>query len=182
MWRFLGLDFVLCGMLCPSGLGLERLCPFWRALLLYGFLSAGGGPVPLDPMFLDLRFGVVAWSPLRHRRGSAALRTEIYLPGDRVVLGTTRSRRRKLLQQLQTWLWQTKGISLAFLLQEKPSDPEKISQWLVAYGRELFRTGKAYGIYAETLNSVAAARPQLRKQLTQAWDLAFLDRRRALRS
>eukprot|EP00435_Cladocopium_sp_Y103_P036738 s1823_g9.t1 len=45
--------------------------------------------------------------------------------------------------------------------------------WLVAYGQELYRSGKAYGIYAETVNSVASARPQIRKQLAVAWDFAY---------
>ena len=94
-------------------------------------------------------------------RKRAALRSEISLPGDRVVLDATRMRQRKLLQQFQIWLWQTKGISLSYLLHEKPCDPEKISQWLVVYGRELFKSRKAY-----------CSRPELRKQLTQAWDLA----------
>lgn len=94
-------------------------------------------------------------------RKRAALRSEISLPGDRVVLDATRMRQRKLLQQFQIWLWQTKGISLSYLLHEKPCDPGKISQWLVVYGRELFKSGKAY-----------RSRPELRKQLTQAWDLA----------
>jgi len=42
----------------------------------------------------------------------------------------------------------------------------------VTYGKELFQSGKAYGIFAEAINSVAAARPQLRKQLVTAWDYA----------
>eukprot|EP00435_Cladocopium_sp_Y103_P073428 s4_g43.t1 len=106
-------------------------------------------------------------------RKRAAQRSEIFLAGDRVVLDATRSRRKKLLRQFQIWLWQTKGISLTFLLREKPCDPEKISNWLVIYGREMFAAGKVYGNFAETVNAVAAARPQLRKQLTQAWDLCF---------
>ena len=91
----------------------------------------------------------------------AALRSEISLPGDKGVLDATRMRRRKLLQQCQIWLCQTKGISLSYSLHEKHCDPEKISQWLVVYGRELFKSGKAY-----------RSRPELRKPLTQAWDLA----------
>ena len=64
-------------------------------------------------------------------------------------------------------------MSLLYLLRERPADPEKICHWLVTYGQEPYRAGKAYGIYAETINSVAASRPQVRKQLTAAWDYAF---------
>ena len=55
----------------------------------------------------------------------------------------------------------------------KPPDPEKISDLLVEFGRALYSAGKAYGIFAETINAVAAERPLIRRQLTGAWDLAF---------
>ena len=93
--------------------------------------------------------------------------------GDRVALSATRDRRKKLLRQFQSWLWSSRGVSLLFLLHEKPADPEKLTFWLTSYGQELYKAGKAYGIFAETINSVAAARPQIRKQLTGAWDYAF---------
>jgi hypothetical protein len=106
-------------------------------------------------------------------RRRAAMRTATVLTGDHVILDATRNRRKKLLKQFHVWLWSNQGVSLRFLLQDKPPDPERISEWLVAYGRELFRTGKAYGIFAETINSVSAARPAIRKQLTLAWDYAL---------
>ena len=37
----------------------------------------------------------------------------------------------------------------------------------------MFAAGRSYGRYAETINSIAAARPLIKKQLTAAWDLAF---------
>ena len=49
---------------------------------------------------------------------------------------------------------QEEGISLLFLLREKPADPEKLAFWLVQYGQALYQAGKAYGIYAEAINSV----------------------------
>lgn len=65
------------------------------------------------------------------------------------------------------------GILLMTLLTAKPPDPEEICRLLVAYGKKMFASGKAYGKFAETINAIAAARPALRKQLGQAWDLAF---------
>ena len=41
------------------------------------------------------------------------------------------------------------------------------------YGQEMFAAGRSCGRYAETINSIAAARPLIKKQLTAAWDLAF---------
>ena len=37
----------------------------------------------------------------------------------------------------------------------------------------MYKSGKAYNSFAETINAVAGARPQIKKQLTQAWDYAF---------
>lgn len=53
-------------------------------------------------------------------------------------------------------------------IQKRLSEPEL----LVDYGKALYRSGKAYGIYAETINSVSVERPLIRRQLTSAWDLA----------
>ena len=44
---------------------------------------------------------------------------------------------------------------------------------MVGYGKSLYLAGKAYGVYAETINSVAVERPLIRCQLTTALDLAF---------
>ena len=37
----------------------------------------------------------------------------------------------------------------------------------------MYRAGKAYGKYAETINAIASQRPVIQKQLVSAWDLAF---------
>lgn len=132
---------------------------------------------PLDPaqqLPLSLFRGVVAMEPTTAtERKRAVLREAIVLTGDRVATEITRTRREKLLKNFGAWLLSTHGVSLHYLLEERPADPEKISKWLVAYGNDLFAAGKAYGVYAETINSVTAARPILKKGLVQAWDLAF---------
>ena len=155
----------------------RRGCQFRVLRVLFGFygcVCVSMSLAPPGPRFDGFQFGAFAMeaSSVAERR-RAAMRTETVLKGDRVILDATRNRRKKLLKQFQVWLWSERGVSLKFLLQEKPPDPEKISEWLVAFGRELFRTGKAYGIFAETINAVSAARPAIRKQLTLAWDYAF---------
>ena len=45
---------------------------------------------------------------------------------------------------------------------------------LTDYGRMLFRLGKPYYKYAETLNGVTTRRPILRRSIGAAWDLAFM--------
>lgn len=142
------------------------LCWIWFLFVLPG-LAPSVPPVGLLPGALAMEPTSVA----EKKRAEARARTS--LTGDRVALDLTRGRRKRLLRMFQIWLWQEKGVSLLFLLRERPADPEKIAAWLCVYGNELFRSGKAYGIFAETINSVASARPQIRKQLAAAWDLAF---------
>ena len=62
---------------------------------------------------------------------------------------------------------------LQALLSAKLPDAEEVAGWLVKYGQEMYVAVKAYGKYVETINSVCAARPILRKQPVPAWDLAF---------
>jgi hypothetical protein len=64
-------------------------------------------------------------------------------------------------------------VSLKFLLEVKPPDPERISNLLIEYGRALYAGGKSYGIFSETINAIAVERPLIRRQLNGAWDLAF---------
>ena len=55
-----------------------------------------------------------------------------------------------------------------------PPDLDHINNLLADYWRWLFKSGKPYYHYSETINSVAACRPLLRRSLQQAWDLAFM--------
>jgi hypothetical protein len=47
----------------------------------------------------------------------------------------------------------------------RPEAPGSLATLLVEYGKELYRAGKGYGVYAETVNSVAVQRPLIRRQL-----------------
>eukprot|EP00435_Cladocopium_sp_Y103_P043632 s2722_g12.t1 len=100
-------------------------------------------------------------------------RSEAILSSTRAVKQQTRDRRKIYLDRFRTWLLHERGISLQFLLEQKPADLERIASFLVEYGKELFYAGRAYGIYSETINSIAAERPLIKRQLTHAWDLAF---------
>ena len=168
--------WVFCLMLTLGVLGmlfLSRLARRVRSLWLVCFCSLFLSPAPRY-VGLDFHWGVLAMEPASvAERRRAAERAGILPKGDRVALEATRGRRRKLFRQFQVWLWQEKGISLLYLLREKPADPERLAYWLVQYGGALYQAGKAYGIYAETINSVAAERPQVRKQLVAAWDFAY---------
>ena len=106
-------------------------------------------------------------------RQRAQQRSDALLFSTRAVKQKTREQREIYLERFRSWLLEEKGISFRFLIEQKPADPERICSLLVDYGRDLFHSGKSYGIYSETINAVAVQRPLIKKQLTQAWDLAF---------
>ena len=126
---------------------------------------------------MDLTLGVSlvdAMEPLTSlERARAARREGVNLVATRVARQDTLERRGKLLDDFRCWLFDVHAISLSQVLSRKPPDPEEISKWLIAYGQDMFLAGKAYGKFAETINAVAQARPVIRKQLVEAWDLAF---------
>ncbi|CAE7233167.1 unnamed protein product, partial [Symbiodinium sp. KB8] len=72
----------------------------------------------------------------------------------------------------KAWLAE-RGRSLESFLSENPPEVQALNTSLVAYGRELYDAGRPYWIYSETVNSVAARAPTVRRQLQQAWDLGF---------
>ena len=106
-------------------------------------------------------------------RGRSEARRETVLTATRAIKKETLDKRKFYFERFRQWLWEEKSISLRFLLEQKPPDAERVSALLVDYGQELFRAGRSYGIYSETINSIAVARPLIRRQLTSAWDLAF---------
>ena len=107
-------------------------------------------------------------------RSRAQQRSGNVLASTRAVKAQTREKRRIYLDRFKVWLWTEKSISFKFLIECKPPDPERIADLLIDYGRDLYASGGAYGIYAETINAVAVERPLVRRQLNAAWDLAFV--------
>ena len=102
----------------------------------------------------------------------AETRGELDLPEGRPVLGRTQGNRDKLLALFDEWL-QTKGFSLSEMLFVAEPDIETLNIQLERYGRELFRAGRPYGHYSETINAVSGKRPRVRRALQPAWDLAY---------
>ena len=123
------------------------------------------------PTFLAEAMPISANGAEETRR--AQRRSGVQLHVDRVVREKTRSNRQFLLNQFAEWVAENTRITLNDLLFSNEYDAEFIAEVLTAYGKEMFYSGKAYGRFAETINSVTSARPALRKQLAAAWDLAF---------
>ena len=102
----------------------------------------------------------------------AARRASLKLADGRPVQPLTQTNREKLLGTFKAWL-EAKGTDSGKLFDEAYKDPEKLVKELVLYGRELFSAGRPYSHFSETINSVAAEKPTIRRLLTSAWDLAF---------
>ena len=102
-----------------------------------------------------------------------AARQGVELVSGRRVTETTAFTREALIKRFGDWIAE-KGFSLEEMLKANPVDVDAVNEWLVSYGRWLFSEGKPYYHYAETINSVAASRPALRRSLQQSWDLAFV--------
>ena len=151
-----------------DGLGLDELrwismlsglpCLYWLVVWILA---------PLD------FWGVVAVA----RRHGDALRREqrqgIELPEGRGVTELTTSVRAQLMSAFSGWL-RVSGLAYNEVFQGNPPDLDKIKSVLCQYGRYLFAEGRPYYHFAETINSVSAKRPILRRSLQQAWDLCAM--------
>eukprot|EP00435_Cladocopium_sp_Y103_P040350 s366_g11.t1 len=94
------------------------------------------------------------------------------LPAGRPVLQQTQAYRDKLLTAFDEWL-ATEGFSVDMLLGTMNPDIDAVNCLLEKYGRQLYRAGRPYGHYAETINAIAAKRPRIKRSMAQAWDLAY---------
>ncbi|CAK8990023.1 unnamed protein product [Durusdinium trenchii] len=105
-------------------------------------------------------------------RARQETRGQLELPDGRPVLGQTQRQRDKLIGAFEEWL-RSQGILLDEILMVGAPDVEALNLLLERYGRELYRAGRPYGHYSETVNAVSAKRPRVRRLLQPAWDLAY---------
>ena len=90
-----------------------------------------------------------------------------------VILQQARNRRAVLLADFDSWLSQNWMTNLECMLGDHVVDCERVCEVLVAYGKDMYASGKSYGKFSETTNAVTSKRTILRKQVAAAWDLAF---------
>lgn len=90
----------------------------------------------------------------------------------RPVLPSTTLNRDALYDSFLRWC---RGIGVDFnsLLLHAMQNLDEVNAILSRFGRELYRSGRPYGHYAETINAVAGRRPAIRRHLQQCWDLAY---------
>jgi hypothetical protein len=95
------------------------------------------------------------------------------LPVGRVVGPKTEARRMSLLAEFDAWL-RAAGSSVYVLIDTPVHlDLAHINDAVEGWGRQLYERGGAYWRYSELVNALAARRPDLRRGLAQAWDLAW---------
>ena len=102
-----------------------------------------------------------------------AQRAGIVLDDGRRVTQTTSLTREWLLECFVKWL-DEKGASFETIVMASPPDIDVLNKLLVEFGRLLFREGKPYYHFCETINAITSRRPVVRRSLQQAWDLAFM--------
>ena len=100
-------------------------------------------------------------------------RAGVVLDDGRRVTATTSITREWLLDCFVKWLG-SKEISFDVVVLSSPPDIDQLNSLLVEYGRLLFKEGKPYYHFSETINAITSKRPMVRRSLQQAWDLAFM--------
>ena len=94
------------------------------------------------------------------------------LPSGRLVLPRTAHLRSGHLQVFRTWC-NNEGLDLEFLLENYRECIDELNLILCRFGRKLYEIGRPRNHYFETINSLTAMKPGLRRLVQQAWDLGF---------
>ena len=94
------------------------------------------------------------------------------LPEGRPVLARTGTLRSRYFSAFQSWVGEI-GVDLDDLLANYHENVEEINCLLTRYGRELFRAGRTYNQFAETINELTSRKPPLRRLVQSAWDLGY---------
>lgn len=104
------------------------------------------------------------------RAAARASRPE--LPTGRPVLPVTNSLRQKYLDEFFHWTVE-EGVDLQWMLDNHVSCIDELNLLVTKYGRLLYRNGKTYNQFAETLNGLTSLKPAIRRLMQGAWDLGY---------
>ena len=94
------------------------------------------------------------------------------LPSGRLVLPRTAQLRTGHLHVFRNWCGD-EGLDLDFLLENYRDCIDELNLILCRFGRKLYEVGRPRNHYFETINSLTALKPGLRRMVQQAWDLGF---------
>ena len=150
---------------------LQSKCAFSLGFLAFWCFQGVQGQVPVAASHGSLLPRSARDRLRQERRGTGDL------PAGRPVEPVTQKNREALWASFCDWL-ATAGIERGlFESTEGQQDVDGINAILGRYGRELYRAGRPYAHYSETLNAFSSRVPKLRRLLQPAWDVAFAWRR-----
>ena len=108
------------------------------------------GSAPRFTAVVGFSFGLI---PVSHgmslgpenaaERTRALRRSGVQLQADRIVRQQTRDRRQVLLQHFDAWLTEQIRTTFEELIRGPHCDAEYVSETLVAYGKDMYNSGKA---------------------------------------
>ena len=151
---------------------LRPACVFLRPSLL--FLPSGwvlGGLTAASCFDGAMAMPLTAKTPGELRK-AAERSTRPPLQGGRPVTAATTAARDRFWNSFVVWTEEL-GVDLKSLLEHPNFHLEEINGLLSHYGRELYKAGKTYNVYAETINALGVRKPGLRRLLQQAWDVGY---------
>ena len=125
--------------------------------------------------WIGLPLSVVAVGVSRSHGDAArkAARSGIVLEEGRRTTELTAVTRDLLYGNFLSWL-EDRGVAFDDVLFCSPPDVDQLNRLLCDFGRWLFREGKPYYHFSETINAITCKRPLVRRSLQQSWDLAFM--------
>ena len=143
--------------------------------LTLGFPGEGPGHcwVVIIPFLTTVSHAAGAVGKSHGDASRAEQRRGLELPDGRRVTDTTLTMRKQLTASFNNWLREV-GLDFDTIFLSNPPDYDLVNSVLTRYGRHLFSSGKPYYHFAETINSVSARRPLLRRSLQQAWGLCAM--------
>ena len=124
---------------------------------------------PLVPPFEAMPIAAV--TPAENRRAAERQQRPDLRPG-RPVTDATTGLRERYWDIFLRWAY-NEGLDIDATLLDYMYNIDELNFIMVRYGRELYRAGKTYNQFAETLNALTTLKPGLRRMLTAAWDLGL---------
>ena len=88
------------------------------------------------------------------------------------MLPVTSSLRERYLTEFFNWALEN-DFDIRAMLDNHLTFIDELNIVLAKYGRELYRNGKTYAQYAETINGISSAKPAARRLLQGAWDFGY---------
>ena len=151
------------GMDFDATLGFPGEGPFPWFFRVLGFGCCG--------VCVDLSHGMLLPRNPGDRLRKAA-REQAPLPLGRPVERQTQRLRDRLWNDFLVWLG-SQGLNAESVFWASAFDIDFVNIVLSKYGRGLYKAGRPYSHYSETINAASSLHPKIRRLLQPSWDVAF---------